>query len=191
MELIGLFSLGAAAPAATTVLGQTALTSAAGTAFGATLPAVASSGIGLGTIFSGISAGAQLLQGLAGYRSGQANAGYLEAAAQQSLEAGAANKDIVDRRIRAQLGEQRAQAGAQGTTMSGSPLLVYLDSVQQGAIESANEYYQGKVKQVGYKSQAKIAKMGGEANLWQGIVGGAGTLGQSLLGGGSTRRSYA
>ena len=182
--ILGLFA-GAAAPAAAGTAAASTFTMAAPWTFaaGAAAPAAAATagaGIGLGTILSGVGAGASLLQGLAGYRSGQANAANLEAANLQSLQAGAANKDIADARNRARLGEMNAQMGAQGTTSSGSPLLVYLDSVQQGAIESANEYYQGRVKSVGYKGQAKIERMGGGADLWKGIVGGAGSLGTAL-----------
>jgi len=131
-------------------------------------------------------AGATLLQGLSGYSSGNTNAAYLKEAGRQAKMVGAANKNLADARGRAQLGEMRAQVGAQGTTFSGSPMLVYLDSVKNAAIESQMEYYKGEIGAAGYKEQARWAKRGGEADLWSGIIGASApamkSLGSRLLG---------
>ena len=126
-----------------------------------------------GSILGYLGQGATLLQGLAGFQSGQANASYLDQASKQALRVGAANKDIMDARGRAQLGELRAQIGAQGTTMSGSPMLVYLDSVRNAAIDSASEYYKGAVESSNYKTQAKLARAGAQDTLFSGILGAA------------------
>jgi hypothetical protein len=175
MELMGLFS-GATPAAATTTLGVTSV-GAAWPIAGASGAAAASAGIPWGAILQGAAAGSSLLGGLAGFQSGQANAAYLDAASKQALEAGAANKSIAESKARAQLGELHAQMGAQGTTASGSPMLVYLDSVKNAALESANEYYQGKLRSVGLKSQARISRLGGQADLFKGFIG----AGSSLL----------
>jgi hypothetical protein len=142
----------------------------------------AAGGIPWGTLLTGVSAGSQLLKGMAGYQSGRQNASYLNQAADQALAAGAANKDIVDRKNRAALGELKAGVGAQGTTMEGSPLLVYLSSVTNAAIEGQNEYYQGSLKSQGLRQQAKISKSDATSSLWEGIVKGAGTLAAGSLG---------
>jgi len=133
-------------------------------------------------LLNGVSAGSQLLQGVAGYQSSMKNAGYLNQAANQALAAGAANKDIVDRKNRALLGELKAGVGAQGSTMEGSPLLVYLNSVTNASIEGQNEYYQGSLKAQGLRQQAQISKKDASSSLWEGIVKGAGTLAAGSLG---------
>lgn len=129
--------------------------------------------------------GATLLQGISGYTSGMQNAEYQKAAGKNALRVGAANKNLMDARGRAQLGELRAQMGAQGTTITGSPMLVYLDSVKNAALESANEYYKGKIQSTSYNQQAKVSRKGGEADLWSGLIGGLGptaiSLGSRLL----------
>jgi len=162
-----------ATAASVTSAGQAAM---AGQAFSAAVP----------SMLQYTSQGATLLQGVSGYASGNQNAAYLKGAAQQAKMVGAANKNLSDARGRAVLGELRAGIGAQGSTMSGSPMLVYLDSVRNAAIESANEYYQGEIGAAGYKEQARWAKRGGEADLWSGIVGAAApqlkSLGSRLLG---------
>lgn len=137
----------------------------------------AQSGMSWGTILQGISAGSSLLQGVSGMQAGEANAAYLSDASKQALRAGAANKSIAEQRHRAQLGEFKAQMGAQGTTMSGSPMLVYLDSVKNAAIDAVNEYYTGAVQAGSHRAQSKISKMGGYADLFKGVVG----AGSSLL----------
>jgi hypothetical protein len=127
-------------------------------------------------------AGSSLLQGVAGLQAGEANANAMTAAARQSLAAGAANKTLSGMRSRAQLGEMKAQMGAQGSTFSGSPMLVYLDSVKNAALEDENAYYQGQLKASGLSAQSKIARMGGYNSLLEGAIraGGSFLLGKTL-----------
>jgi len=131
------------------------------------------SGLTAGQTLQYLQQGATLLQGVSGYASGNTNAAYNKEAARQSRMVGAANKNIKDAVGRAQLGEIRAQAGAQGTTFSGSPMLVYLDSVRNSAIASQMEYYQGEIGAASYKEQERLARRRGEADLWSGIIGAA------------------
>ena len=161
-------------------------TAAGGASVGAALgaapvAAAASAGIPWGAVFTGLSAGSQLLQGLAGYRSAQTNAAYMNAAAKQALQAGAANEDIAAARGRAEVGALRATVGAQGTTMAGSPMLVYLDSVKNAALTSAQQYYEGKLKSYSLTQQAKMTKQGGLFDLLGGGVRAIGGLGSALL----------
>ena len=140
----------------------------------------ATSGITAGEALTYAYMGATLLKGISGYQSGAANAAYLNESGRQARMVGAANKNLADARGRAQLGEIRAQVGAQGSTFSGSPMLVYLDSVRNAAIESATEYYKGSIGEAGYKEQARWAKRGGEADLWSGIIGASAPAMKSL-----------
>jgi len=187
MELLGLFGAagGGAAAAGTGVTAAGLGSGAIGTGLTATelsaavVPGVSTlsaTGVPWGAVLTGGLAGSSLLGGLSGFQSGQANAAFLSESAKQSLGAGAANKSIAEARSRAQLGELRAQMGAQGTTMSGSPMLVYLDSVKNAALESANEYYSGALRSAGLKSQARISRLGGQADLFKGFVGAGGSL---------------
>ena len=182
-----------ATSAATMAAENAALAQAGSTA--ASVSAAGQSAIASQTAAAGITAGqalqyayqgATLLQGLSGYSSGNTNAAYLKEAGKQARMVGAANKNLSDARGRAQLGEIRAQVGAQGSTMSGSPMLVYLDSVRNAAIESQMEYYKGEIGDTGYKEQARVARRGGEADLWSGIIGASApalkSLGSRLLG---------
>lgn len=164
----------------------TGLATAAGGAtvggvLGAAPVAAAASGIPWGAVFTGLGAGSQLLQGLAGYRSAQTNAAYMDAAAKQALQAGAANEDIAAARGRAEVGALRATVGAQGTTMAGSPMLVYLDSVKNAALTSAQQYYEGQLKSYSLTQQAKATRQGGLFDLLGGGVRAIGGLGSALL----------
>lgn len=133
----------------------------------------AAAGLTTGEMLQYMQQGASLLQGVSGYASGNANAAYNKDAAKRGLQVGAANKNIKDAVGRAQLGEIRAQMGAQGTTASGSPMLVYLDSVRNAAIASQTEYWQGEIGAASYKEQERLARRRGEADLWSGIIGAA------------------
>jgi hypothetical protein len=179
----------AATSTATTAAENAALAQAGSTAASVTAAGqaatAAQTGITTAQALQYVQQGATLLQGISGYTSGRQNAEYDKAAGKNALRVGAANKNLMDARGRAQLGELRAQMGAEGTTITGSPMLVYLDSVHNAAIESANEYYKGKIQSTAYKQQAKISRKGGQADLWSGIIGGVGpsaiSLGSRLL----------
>jgi len=175
----------AATSAATMAAENAALAQAGSTAVsvqaaGQSAIAAQTAGITAGQALQYAYQGATLLKGISGYQSGAANAAYLNEAGRNARMVGAANKNLADARGRAQLGEMRAQVGAQGSTFSGSPMLVYLDSVRNAAIESATEYYKGEIGEAGYKEQARWAKRGGEADLWSGIIGASAPAMKSL-----------
>jgi hypothetical protein len=144
--------------------------------------AVSSVGVGtIGTILTGVSALGSLGQGVAGYRAAQQNE--LNA----RTEATAANLQATEeasrqRRIsRAQLGELKAQAGAQGTTFSGSPMEVYLESVKQAELDAQTTLYGGRMKALGLNQQAEAYKRQGAGSLFGGILGAGTSLGRTLL----------
>jgi len=161
-------------------LAQAGSTAGSVTAAGQSAAAAQTAGITAGQALQYAYQGATLLQGVSGYASGNTNAAYLKEAGRQAKMVGAANKNLSDARGRAQLGEIRAQVGAQGTTFSGSPMLVYLDSVKNAAIESQMEYYKGEIGATGYKEQARVARRGGESDLWSGIIGASAPAMKSL-----------
>jgi hypothetical protein len=199
MQLMSLFSeegaastaSSAATSAATSAaenaaLAQAGSSAASVTAAGQSAIAAQGAAASSGSLLQYINQGATLLQGIAGFQSGNANANNLSAAAKQARYVGAANKNIMDARGRAQLGELKAQMGAQGTTFSGSPMLVYLDSVRNAAIESQNAYYQGATQAANYKAQSKLTRAGAQDSLFSGILAAAapsvgGSLGSRLL----------
>jgi hypothetical protein len=193
--LAGMFSSGSAATSATTMAAENAALAQAGStaasvqAAGQGAIAAQTAGATAGQVLQYVGQGATLLQGVSSYQSGVANASLLNEGARSSRAIGAANKDIRDARYRAALGELRAQSGAQGTTigsLSDSPMLVYLDSVRNAAIESQTDYWQGATRATTLKTQASFARKGGQNDLWAGIIGAAGpsiaNLGSRLLG---------
>jgi len=143
------------------------------------------SGIGagtIGTVLTGVSALGALGQGIAGYRAAQQNElnARTEATAANLQATEEANRE---RRIsRAKLGEIRAQAGAQGTTLSGSQMEVYLESVKQAELDAQTTLYGGRMKALGLNQQAEAYKRQGAASLFGGIAGAAGSLGTLLTG---------
>src|SRR6266540_3041113 len=101
-----------------------------------------------------ISAGFSVLQGFAGFRSGQQNAAYAEV---QAKNAALQGKEEAARQRRVNAYEQRkfrAELGATGTVGDVSPMLAYLENVNQGELSAEDKIYQGKLSKFGYEEQA-------------------------------------
>jgi len=128
-----------------------------------------------------LSAGFSILQGVAGMRANQQNARFAESEADSAI---AASKEDAQRQRQiniAKLGEFRAQAGAQGSTFEGSPMLVYLNNVKNAALDEQDLLYKGKLQAFGKRQEAKIYDQQAGSSLFGGIAGAAGSLGSTLL----------
>jgi hypothetical protein len=128
-----------------------------------------------------ISAGFSVLQGVAGLQAGRQSAAYAEADAEQAKLTAAAEATRQRRITAAQLGEYRAQVGAQGTTFEGSPMLAYLENVKEGEMQALDKLYAGQLKSRSLKEEANIYRRRGTLDLLGGVAQGAGTLGSTLL----------
>lgn len=136
---------------------------------------------GLGSILSLASAGLSVIQGIAGMRSAQQNAAYAKADAQQALLQGDTEANRQRRINAAQQAELVAQTGAQGTTMTGSPMEVYLENAKQGELQAQDLKYGAQLKARSYNQQADIYNREASASLFTGIAKGAIGLGSTLL----------
>lgn len=143
-----------------------------GTAGGAA--GAAAGAIPWGGIFTALSSGASLLQGITGMVSGMTNASYANAMATQARQAGNAEANRLATINRQKLGAIKAAAGASGTIpTSGSPMMVYLNSVKQAALEEETARYGGKVEAIGLEQQAKQSMIGGIFSGVGGLFGAA------------------
>jgi hypothetical protein len=133
----------------------------------------------------GVSAGAQVLSGIAGQsQANQQAAAYNDAA--DAAMAQAKNKSDQEREKYRRLAEsQKAQFGASGVDVnSGSPLDVLADTDAEGATSAMQLLYGGELEAWNQRNKAYAARQQGQSSLLGGIMGGVSTglLGASKLG---------
>ncbi|GHV55659.1 hypothetical protein FACS1894206_10070 [Deltaproteobacteria bacterium] len=128
-------------------------------------------GIGLA-----VSAGSQILGGLASYGESKSAAKGHEQAAdvarKQAANAAAQERDKYGRLAAA----QRAKYGASGIDVNqGSALDILADTDSEGAVSAMQLLYGGELEAWNQKNKARAAKASGRGALIGGILGGAGT----------------
>lgn len=106
-----------------------------------------------------IGAVGSLVQGAATANAAKYNAAVAERNRVTTLEQTYA--EIDDRRIkqRQMIGQMRAAYGANGVEMTGSPMDVLSDTVEEMEYDNAKVRYQGKLKAQGFDDQKKLFKM--------------------------------
>lgn len=103
--------------------------------------------------------------------------------AQASRDAAGVAAQIRENEIRRILGSQGARLGASGVVPSeGSPLLVQMESAQQGALDLARIHYAGETQATSYTSQGilqgyygNMARRGGNLGAGSSLIQGVGS----------------
>jgi len=122
-----------------------------------------------------------VLQGLSGSAANRSNAGAALYEGRQAMATAEAEANRERRLNQARLGSIRAAAGAQGTTFEGSPMLAYLDSVKNAALNEQDILYGGQLKQASKKIEADVYKRQAGGSLLAGVAGGLKSLGSTLI----------
>lgn len=128
-------------------------------------------------------AAGKVMEGISGFTSNRQNAAYADAEAKQAMVTGEANAARQRRLVATKQSALRAQVGAQGTTMEGSPFEVYLANAKQGELEAQDKLYDAKLKQQQAKIQRDIYKKQAWGSLTSGLMGGATSLAGSYSSG--------
>jgi len=117
----------------------------------------------------GIQAIGSIMQGVASMQANRQNAANAMAEGKQAVATG----DAEANRVRAQVAQQqatlRAGAGAQNTTMEGSPMEVYIENAKQGEIMAQDRSYQGQLVKRSKKMEANIYKRQAGAAMLGGL----------------------
>lgn len=129
---------------------------------------------GIGSMFSGLSSSG-LMSGLGSIATGfaqsraQENAGDARAQAYEynaavarsnaaaAMQAAEADAKQQARENARRLGTLRTGLVAQGVEMTGTPLLILDEEVQQGELETQKKLYKGKIQQTNYLNEANMA----------------------------------
>lgn len=119
---------------------------------------------------------AQLAKGFAGYQSGAANSEAAKQEAQQAMAAAEQNAARQRRLVAYQQSTLRANAGAQGGTLEGSPMEVYLANAKEGELQTQDELYAGLIKKQSKRAAAANYRAGGAGDLFGGITSGIAAL---------------
>lgn len=127
-----------------------------------------------------ISAGFSVLQGLAGFASGRQNAANAEFEAKQAMVTARAEADRERRQKMAVASSSLAQTGAQGRTIEGSPMLNYLQLVQQAELAAQDRIYAGRLQKIAKLNEAEIYSNQAWGSLLGGAAGAAGSLAKTL-----------
>lgn len=131
----------------------------------------------VGAIGSAVIGGIGALQeGAAANAAAQYNAQQYETAAKTVEEQGHAEANKARRENRRLLGQMRAQYGASGITLEGSPLDVLEDTAAEGELEAQQKIYSGRVQAVEYRNKASLSRMQGESAKKAGYIGAVGKL---------------
>lgn len=139
-----------------------------------------STGIEVGAVMAAISAAMAVAGSVASSNAQQTQANYAKADAEQAMLTGQAESQRQARINQAKQAELIAGAGAQGTTMAGSPMEVYLENAKQGALEEADPLYGATLKNRSLRNQASIYNRQATNSLYTGIGEGAGKLAGGL-----------
>jgi hypothetical protein len=133
----------------------------------------------------GVSAGAQVLGGIAGASQANQQAAAYESAAdaatKQAKNAAAQERDKYNRLA----ASQRAQYGASGVDVNvGSPLDALADTDAEGEVSAMQLLYSGELEAWNQRQKAAAAKSQASSSLLGGILGGVSTglMGASKLG---------
>ena len=132
--------------------------------------------IGLSVAGSAISAIGQLKQGDAAKQAGDMNAANARQNAVDATEQARLQEE--NQRVEAKkiLGSARANYGASGVTMEGSPLDVLESSARNAELDALTIRYGGKIKAAAYNRSAAGYQMEGEAAQSSSRLGAAGTF---------------
>jgi len=120
-------------------------------------------------------AGAQVMQGIAGYQSQRAAAKAAEYQGEIAMDAAREEARRIRREGQAKLSEMRAIFGAQGTTMEGSPMLVYLDAVKEIELEAETRLHKGRLEKYSAELEAGFRRRQAGATLLTSAIGAAGS----------------
>jgi hypothetical protein len=136
----------------------------------------------IGLIMTAVSAAMSVVGGIQQSQANKANAANAKADAAQAMEQGKAESQRQQRINVARQAELVAAAGASGTTMSGSPMEVYLENAKQGSLEEQDPIYGAKLRARGLNQQADIYNRQATSSLFEGFGGAV----KGLAGAGST-----
>lgn len=128
-----------------------------------------------------------LYEGQAAYKAGQYNAGILRLKASQIRKKAADDEKQSLINARKIVGDMRANYGASGVTMEGSPLDVMEESIKYANQDALNIRYQGEMDARSSDFNAKLAEFQGKSARTASYFGAA----SSLAGGGAKAYDYA
>jgi hypothetical protein len=136
----------------------------------------------IGLALSALSAAMSVAGGIASANTEKQNSLNAEADADLAVQQGQSEADRQRAITRASQAKLVAESGAQGTTLTGSPMEVYLANAKQGEIEAQDKVYAGNLKARGLKAQAGMYNRQATSSLIGGTASGVGTLGSTLIG---------
>jgi hypothetical protein len=102
-------------------------------------------------------------QGKSESRAAEYNAAIAERNATIARQQASQQAAQVARENRMRIGTLRANVGAAGITMEGSPIDVLGDVVSQGELERQNEIYRGEIRALGFEDTASLERMRGSS----------------------------
>ena len=124
-----------------------------------------------------------IMKGVAEMQANRQNAAFANAEGKQALVTGEAEAARVRKQVAATQGTLMASAGAQGTTLEGSPIDVYIDNALQGEMMAQDKIYEGKLIKRSKSYQANLYKRQAGAAMLGGLFQ-AGSSAASAYGGG-------
>jgi len=124
-----------------------------------------------------------ILKGVGEMQANKQNALNAKAEGESAMKSAEAEQSRQHTINQAKLGEMRADAGAQGSTFEGSPMLAYLDSVKNAALGEQDILYRGQVAKFGKKMEAGMYSRQASSALFSGIMGGASSAASAYAGG--------
>jgi hypothetical protein len=136
----------------------------------------------LGGVSTLVSTAGAIQQGQAEREAAEYNAEVMRQGAQASRDKAEYDETIHRERIRRLLSSQRAEYGASGVDMAGSPLLVLEDTAAQGELDARAIRYGGEVEARQKLSQAEIYEQQGKSAKTASYY----KAGSSLLSGGAS-----
>lgn len=131
---------------------------------------------------TGVAVAGQIQQAKAEKEVADYNAEVLESQAKAVEKKTTFDEDLHRDRVRKILSSQRAQYGSRGIDITGTPLLVQLDTAERGELDALAIRYGGDVEAALTRSQANLVKMGGRNRRVASYYG----AGRTLLSGASS-----
>jgi len=148
--------------------------------------AVALIGLALTVVSTAVGVYSAYSQGQAQQKAAKYNAKVAENQATAARNAAAVREQQHRERIRQLAGTQRANSGASGIALEGSPLLVMADTLEQAELDAQRIRYGGEVSATGFESQARLQRFQGAQAAQAGMIG----AGSTLLSGAAKAMSY-
>jgi len=136
---------------------------------------------------SALSAAGAIYEGQAAYKAGVYNAGVLRLKAAQIRTQAQAEEQQLLKNARKTVGDMRANYGASGLTMEGSPLDIMEESIKAANTDAYNIKYKGEMEARNAEFQAKLAQFRGESARTASYFQAA----SSLIGGGTKMAEYS